>query len=347
MPMRFHLLAAAMAAVIATPAAATNSPIELRTALADIMAELSGEFDSEPQRFFEEEYKTPKELVHGRVYRSFTPIEAPDIGPNVLVATARYGGDDGQIDHGEFLVWKLAVDAKAGVVRMTPRRFKEPDKYLPLAKDAARLKGLKAAELAAAEKPAKCEILWRLDGAQYRGESAPGCASMSTTTKTELSWAWSWTLTPDELWLSFAGRDAAGKLVAGRPDQVPWRLGKARPFECFLSFREAGVPDQVNNGFLMHDRGDHYRWQITDAKGTRPVFMELIRGMWPSNSGRNYTDLLRLQVYQGTPDDPPEKWTLIGSALGSAETDRVGFASRGLSGRCKLFDPANPPPKAQ
>lgn len=331
------ICAAIFAASLWTASAgATNSPIELRTALKEIVSGLSGEFDSEPQRFFEVAYATPEDLVHGRVYRSFTSIDAPDVGANVLVATVRYGGKDGRFDAGEFLVWTLGVDSEAAVVRMWPRRFKDPDRFKAVAQDAAAFRGLRADDLAAAEGAAACAILWRLDGAQYRGVTEPGCRSVSYTTNTMLSWEWVWTLSAEELWISFAGRDDDGTIVAGRTDQVPWRLGKARPFECFLSFRQDGVPDQVNNGFIMHDRGDVYRWEITDREGTRPVFMELIRGMWPSNSGRNYTDLLRLQVYSGAPDDPPETRVLIGNAIGSAATDRVGFAARGLSGRCKL-----------
>ncbi|MBK6599574.1 MAG: hypothetical protein IPG25_17510 [Proteobacteria bacterium] len=60
--------------------------------------------------------------------------------------------------------------------------------------------------------------------------------------------------------------------------------------------------------------------------------------MWPSNSGRNYTDLLRMQVYVGKRQDEPEKLELIGNAISSADTDRVGFASRNLSVGCKLIE---------
>ncbi|MDX2144283.1 MAG: CpcT/CpeT family chromophore lyase [Rhodospirillaceae bacterium] len=337
MTLRSAFLACALGAVLAQPASATNSPIELKTALKTLMTWLPGQFDSEPQRFFEEEYKTPKDLVHGRVYRSFTKIDAPAIGENVLVGTVRYGGKDGQFDNGEFQVWTLGVDQARQAVKMSPRRFKDPARYVEIARDAEKLKGLTPDDLKPAEGAAGCDIWWRLSGKQLLGRTEPGaCASMSTVLKTTLNWEWEYILNHEELWLTFAGRDASGKIVSGRPDQVPWRLGKARDFECFLSYRPAKGEAQVNNGFIMHDRGDITRVTFKDGRKARPMFMELIRGMWPSNSGRNYVDLLRLQVYEGKPEDPAEKHVLVGNSIGSAETDRVGFQGPELSGRCKL-----------
>ena len=51
----------------AAPAWATNSPIELKTALKDLMTILPGQFDNASQKFFEEENKTPKDLAHASV----------------------------------------------------------------------------------------------------------------------------------------------------------------------------------------------------------------------------------------------------------------------------------------
>ena len=77
-------------------------------------------------------------------------------------------------------------------------------------------------------------------------------------------------------------------------------------------------------------------FELKDGEQTTPAFIELIRGMWPSNSGRNYTDLLRMRVYAGRPEDDPKSLKLIGNSIGSAATDRVGFSSQTLSARCKL-----------
>ncbi len=337
---------AALALNVSAPAQATNSPIELKVVLKDLMAKLPGQYDNEPQRFFEEEYKTPKDQQHQRVYRAFTRIDAPEVGENVIVATVHSGSKDAAFDQSEFQVWTLSVDQSRQVVRMSPRKFKDPAKYTPIATDAAKLKGLAASELIPAKGAAACDILWRLSGRQVLGRTEPGtCNAHLSRLQTDATFNWEWLLNDEELWITFDGRDLTGKLVMGRPDQTHWRLGKARNFECFLTYRPKGGEAQVNNGFIMHDRGGIYRTALQKGKASQPVFIELIRGMWPSNSGRNYLDLLRMQVYEGKPEDDPKTWKLIGNATGSAQTDRAGFTSQDLSGRCKLFDPTAPPPK--
>jgi hypothetical protein len=328
----------AVALLFAGPAASTNSPIELKTALQNIMTHLPGEYDNEPQRFFEAEYKTPKEQQHQRVYRAFTKIDAPDVGENVIVATVHASDKYSKFDEAEFQVWTLTVDSARQAVRMSPRKFKDPAKYAPIATDAAKLKGLAASELIPAKGAAGCDILWRVHGSQWLGRTDPGtCATYLTRRQTNASFDWEWLLNDQELWITFAGRDPAGTLVMGRADQTHWRLSKARNFECFLAYRPKGGEEQVKNGFIMHDRGDVHRFELKDAKGKpKPVFMELIRGTWPSNSGRNYLVLLRLQAYEGTPDAAPDTWKLIGNATGNDDTDRAGFTTQDLSGRCKL-----------
>jgi hypothetical protein len=337
----FALLAALL---MASPAAATNSPIELKSVLARLMDTLPGQFDNAAQLYFEEDSKTPKELLHGRVYRSFTRIDAPDIGANVLVATVRYGGKDGQFDGSEFQVWTLSVDAERKAVKMSPRRFKDPAKYIDIARDADKLKGLTSADLVAPSGAAGCDVFWRVYGTDLRGVTEPGaCSSMSSTLKVPLNWEWEYILTADEMWLSFAGRDGTGKIVSGRPDQVHWRLGKARDMECLFGYRpEKGEP-QVNNGPRMHDRGDVYVWQ-TKAPNQRQFYYTLLRGIWPSNSGRNYEDLMRISMYEGDPAKP-DKAKFLGMGWASGASDRASFGDGMYSARCKVFDPTAPPPK--
>ena len=327
----------AAVALQAMPAAATNSPIELKTALAQLMAGLPGEYDSEPQRFFEAEYKTPPAEQHQRVYRAFTRIDAPEVGANVLVATVHASDKYSKFDLAEFLVWTLAVDETRKAVRMSPRRFRDHEKYQAIATDAAKLKGLAAAELVPASGAAGCDIYWRLIGTQLRGQTDPGtCRTTLQRLKVDAVFDWEWLFNDEELWITFAGRDAAGKLLMGRTDQTHWRLMKARTFECFVAYRPEGGPDQVLNGLSMHDRGDVLRVELKDGAVTRLAFLELIRGVWPSNSGRNYLDLLRFTFYEGRPEDPPESRKLLGNATGSAATDRAGFTIGNLSARCKL-----------
>ncbi len=337
---------AVAALIAAAPAFATNSPIELKTALKDLMTILPGQFDNASQKFFEEENKTPKELAHGSVYRSFTHIEAPDVGQNVLVATVRYGGKSGSFDNGEFQVWTLSVDAARKAVKMSPRRFKDPAKYVDKALDAAAFKDLMAADLVPAQGAASCDVYWRKFGNELRGQTEPGaCSSMSTTMKMQLAWEWEYILNDTEMWINFAGRDATGKIVNGQPDQSHFRLGKARDFECLFGFRPVKGEPQTSNGPRMHDRGDVYVWE-TKAPNKHSFYYTLLRGMWPSNSGRNYEDLLRISMYEGDPKKP-DKSKFLGMGWASAASDRASFGDGMYSGRCKLFDPSAPPIKGE
>ena len=302
---------------LTTPLVAAATSMELKTALQRLLTTLPGEYDSEPQRFFEAEYKTPVEQQHARMYRAFTRIDAPEIGPNVVVGVGYEGGKSGTFKDGEFLVWTLAIDDAQRAVRMTPWQFQKPADYKAIATDAAKLQGLPLAALEPATGARGCAVLWEQLGGQLRGRSETGTCDGD------------WLLNDDELWIN----------VAERADQTHWRFGKARPFECFYTYqRGGGLKSQTLNGFRMHDRVDVYELELADADRSRPAFIELIRGMWPSNSGRNYTDLLRMQVYVGKRQDEPEKLELIGNAISSADTDRVGFASRNLSVGCKLIE---------
>lgn len=331
------LLLLVLAVVASSPAVATNSPLELRTVLARLMAGLPGEYDSEPQRFFEAEYRTPPEQQHARTYRRFTRIDAPQIGAQVLVATVHAGDRFAPADPAGFLLWTLSVDESRGAVRMSPRRFREPAKYQAVAHDPARFVALAATELEPAVGEAACDLYWRQLGTQLRAVNDPGsCLSVATGAAAAARVDWEWLFNESELWIRFVGRDAQGRQVLGRLDQTHWRLMKARTFECFVAYRPGSGPEQVMNGLTMHDRGDVLRLELGDGADRRPVFLELIRGFWPSNSGRNYLDLLRFSLFEGRPEDPLEKRKLLGNATGSAATDRAGFAIGNLSARCKL-----------
>ncbi len=332
------VLAAAAVGCVSSAGAAS---IEVKTALQQLLATLPGEYDSEPQRFFEAEYKTPESERHGRVHRVFTRIEAPLMGPNVLVAVGHTGGKDGVLDASELLVWTLEMDDANRAVRMTPWQFRNPADYAAIATDADKLKGLAPAALEPAGAARACPMLWQPLNGQLRGRTIGDvCRTAARSGERAQSFEREWLLNEDELWINVAGRDAKGKILTGRQDQTPWRLGKARSFECFYSYRPTGgAAVQTKNGFRMHDRGDVFRFELGEGAAAQPAFIELIRGVWPSNSGRNYTDLLRMRVYAGRPEDPEQSLRLIGNSIGSAATDRVGFASETLSARCKLIPP--------
>jgi hypothetical protein len=161
-----------------------------------------------------------------------------------------------------------------------------------------------------------------------------------------MDFTWEFTQSETEQWINFAGRDASGKIVFGREDQTEWRLDKARDFECLFTYRPEGEPPVILNGARMHDRGDRYVWQPR-TRAPKTFTIELIRGLWPSSSGRNFEDLLRVYMYDGDPGDPPDAAKLVGMGWAGAASDRASFGSGIHSARCKLHDPSAPPPKPE
>jgi hypothetical protein len=216
-----------MAVTVTASASATSHTAELEQALPRLLHLLSGEFDSQTQLLAEKQAGTPEALVHGWVNRSFTRIDAPDVGEHVVVTAVRYGGRDGSFDNGEFQVWTLSVDTQRNAIKMSPRRFREPERWIAFSRDAAALAGLGSDDLLPPQGAAGCDILWQPDGKHLQGTTDPAlCVAVSSTLNVPLSWEWRYLLEADALWISFAGRNEAGDIVNGRQDRLPWRLDR-------------------------------------------------------------------------------------------------------------------------
>ncbi|MCB1625439.1 MAG: hypothetical protein KDI32_12685 [Pseudomonadales bacterium] len=314
-----------LALTLAAPlAGATNSPIELKTALADIMRELPGDYDNAGQVYFESETKATSGPPHDRVHLTITRVEAPAIGEHVLASTLRHGGKDGPIVDSESALWTLQVDPVTKAVRMTPFRSLKPIDSAP---------ALTPADLGPAA--GLCAVLWRKYGDALRG--AVDAASCAGSPPRE------YVLSAEQLWVNHLPADPRRTEVGKPAGDSHFRLGKSRDFECLFSYQPPSAEAQISNGQHMRDRGDTLIWE-TAPPNQHKFEYELLRGMWPSNSGRNYTDLLRITMYELDPAKPGER-KLLGVGWASAASDRASFGDGTYGGRCKLFDPNMPPPK--
>lgn len=207
------------------PAAAATQGLD--QTLQDLLSQLPGVYDSEAHKLEDEAKGLPKELVHGWVNRSFTVIDAPDVGEHVVVMTVRYNGADGMWDNGEFQTWTVHVDEDRGMVRMDPHRFKDPEHYKPISRDAAAMAGMTKDELLPPEGAAGCPIYWTVDNGTFTGVTDPKeCVNMSSTMGIPLGWEWSYVLDDAALWMNYAGYNEAGEIVNGRADQLPYRLDR-------------------------------------------------------------------------------------------------------------------------
>lgn len=215
-------LLALLAALLPGPAAASDE----RAAMSALLDLLPGTFDSLAQKEEDEAEGLTGEMVHGWVNRAFTPVYAPDIGIHVLVAAVSYNGPDGIFDKGEFQVWTLAPNAD-GSVTMSPRGFKDIEAFIPISRDAAALSRLTPDDLVPPKGAAGCPITWRLEDGVLKGSTDPAtCVNMSSTLGIPLAWEWRYEVTPDAMWITYAGRNEAGEIANGREDQVPWRLDR-------------------------------------------------------------------------------------------------------------------------
>lgn len=221
-------LATALSLALSGPSWAATA--DLDQTLADLLTQLPGIYDSEAHKLEDEAKGLPKELVHGWVNRSFTVVDAPDVGKHVVVMTVRYNGADGMWDNGEFQTWTVTVDEPRGMVRMDPHRFKDPEHYKPIARDADAMAGMTKDELLPPEGAAGCPIYWTKEDGTLQGATDPKtCVNMSSTMGIPLGWEWSYVLGDDALWLNYAGYNKAGEIVNGRADQLPYRLDRVNP----------------------------------------------------------------------------------------------------------------------
>ncbi|MCB2108521.1 MAG: hypothetical protein KDE14_12520 [Rhodobacteraceae bacterium] len=314
---------------------AINSKAETREVLRDLMAWLPGEYSSAPQIFYEREAGAPPDGEHENFYRVFAKIDAPQLGENVIYTQIRIGGKDGPIFSGQQVLFLITVDDEHRAVTVSGRRIADPDKF----EDAHLHPEMWAAIAPDPDYGGNCDFRWRKHGDQIVGKLTDGksdttCTMISKRSGTQYTWDAEWILNDHELWIFDNGYLDDGSLFSGRADRTHLRMYKSRPFECFAAYRPQNGEPQVFNGIAMHDRGDVHAIEIKGIEG--PVYMQLMRSMWPSESGKNYADLLRLDVFQGEPETSLDDRKLIGFSWASADSDRTGFDIGTWGARCKL-----------
>lgn len=332
-----------MLAVIG-PAAARPDP-ELKAVLRDLMDWLPGEYSSLPQVFYENAIGPPPDGLHEEFYRVFAKIDAPHLGENVIYTQIRVGSKDGPIFEGQQVVFIITLDEQRRGVNVSGRRIIDPEKH----QDAHLHPEMWKTIAPDPDYGGNCQFLWRRHGKQLVARLADAthddqCTMVSKRSGDQMTWDAEWILNQDELWIHDNGYLKDGSLFAGRADKSYLRMSKARQYECFASYRPRKGEPVVNNGFRMHDAGDSYSWVVKGVK--EPVQIELMRGMWPSESGRNYNELLRLEMFQGETDlESRDRRRVLGNGWASADSDRTAFGNETWSARCKLYDPNAPPPK--
>lgn len=294
-----------------TNTANAQSPTESVFVLADIVAQLPGKFDNEPQIFLEQSFGTGHSGPHRR-----TKLEARLVG-----AAEKQSADFLVYLEENTLVerWRFSVDADLRGVRM--RRFAIDD--VPLwHSDLTQMPD---------GAPILCDHVWfEGQGSTYAEPIGEGC-------DTE---AYNFLLSEEGLWV-LNNSTTGGRLAPVQTDRIHTKLFRARRMECFVNILHMGQPADAGlegrtliNPILLHDRGDTYEFQTAEEK-PRKFILKLRRSMWPSRSGRNFVPMLILYLYKDRVADD----AIAGSAWAAASSDRVAFDAGGIGARCKNAAP--------
>ncbi len=333
-----NVIIAVIALAFAAPAFATNSKPELAKVLEDLMAWLPGEYTSIPQVYLERALGAPPDGEHEIYHRVFAEIEAPHLGEHVIYTQIRLDGDDGTIFPGQQQVFLISIDEEKRTVAISGRRIKDPENYV----DAHLHPEMWSSIEPDPDFGGNCTFNWRRHGQQLRGLLGDHgqCTMISKRSGQEMTWDAEWILNPDQLWIYDNGTLADGTLFAGREDRTHLRMSKAQRYECFTSVRYPDGTSQVFNPFFMHNRGDVFTFETTEPE-PRKLHVEFLTSLWPSNSGRNYVDLMRLTLHDGAPGNYKDE-DVLGFAWAEPTSNRVGFTTEWASARCKLANPDDP-----
>ena len=307
-----------------SPATLAQSPVELRQDLVRLMEWLPGEYDNEPQVFLEEGLGPPRDGVHPRRHSVFAVINAPQLGQQVIYWQERADGKDGDIVRQRILIAEADEDGLA--LRMTMYPIEDPERNEDL-HEKDHLQG--SVRVQTGTMVSDCPLTWNRDIDQLRGSFAERCRVTPPGRADAVNVEVRWSLSKDELWILDRAQDDRGDWVTGRPDGFPLKYYKVRQFECYVALELGGDKRFVENPFFLHDRGDQAVFSTGAAKPAS-VRVVLRRSMWPSRSGRNFVELLRIVLYLDDATEP--------SGLGWAtpESSRVGFGTGAAQARCKL-----------
>jgi hypothetical protein len=312
-----------------------QSVTEARFLLADLRQWLPGDYDNEPQIFLETGLGLPVDEAHPRLALQMREVGRPDIGADVYLLQMREGGLRGKIVRQRIL--SFSIDETRRAVAMTTYGVDADDEPEDLTSETTDQAAWTIKPLGWGD---NCPFLWRREVSVLRGAYENGtCRMTASADDRPMDLRSVMTLGPEELLALEEGFHPDGSRRFGRVDQVPNRFFKTRRFECFLVSQENGQEPDLWNPVFLHDRGDStdLRPKLR-ADGVQPPTwrMRLRRSLWPSRSGRNFTELLSLDLFQLAADGSQDEAGHSAGGWAEGSSARVGFAFPGGSGRCKL-----------
>lgn len=299
-----QILPALLGAIASAALSATGqAPAEGLLDLREIAAWLPGDYDNEPQRFFLDGMKRAAEAP-SRQHLTVTRISATGLDI-VLQAAQRDGSEHSVI--ARRAIWRLSVNPTTHAVEMRA--------------SSANAQGQEITD------GAVCVMVWTRRVGVFVGD-VMGVCPPALAHALMLPGATQMWLAAEELWRADA--DAA----------VPNQFFKSQQFECFLALRLRNGEPQAFNGLALHDRGGTVEVTTSDTPA-RKLTLLLRRGLWPSNSGSNFVQLMNLYLSE------EGRRNFVGNGWATPESGRVGFGvgdelpgGQAASARCKRVSAA-------
>ena len=256
-----------------------------------------GRWDSDRHAFFAEAADLDLSTVAPRQHLDIKRLDVAEEGQAVFEAERTVEGEPAAL-----LIHSFAIDPERLAIRQT------------IARPGGSLTPL----------PLNCDILWRRDGAQFRGVAeGEGCPDVFPRPLADGQLQASMTLSADEFWVTSARGDEISEA----------RLRRARPFECWTAILRGashgdsgeGMRDwDFRRGVKIHDQGGEVEL-ITDEEEPRTIRLRLRNVDWPYGTNR---PSLTLYVLEGDSD------RAVSYAWNEGNAERIGINLRWIQASC-------------
>ena len=279
-----------------------------------------GEFDNEEQRWFYARSGGEGEPPHRRIHAIHKRVDLPQIGEHVFHIQHYLDNDPSNVMRQRIGIFISEPEENA--IRMRQGFYKDNDRSRDAHLDPSKLDGLTMDDIFFVE---GCDVFWVREADQYVANMRPKACAFGEGDLYRYS-VHRWTLSATKLWLvdsSFLMSDDT--LHVGLPVDQPFRMRRAKIFECEVTFRnDDGSVARTIRDIRLHSQGGLV-WFDPDENGN--VYGVRMRDKeYPFYSERPDFLLFSLQK-QG-------QARMAGYALTDVDARRVGFNLGWALGHC-------------
>ena len=256
-----RFLFALLALAIATPAA-SQAPQTLDEQLELFLEWFPGRYDNGLQVERQEAAGLPEDQRNYHRHSIFRRVDLPRFGEITFYAEQYRNHDPAEVYRQRIYV--ITRDYEEQAIRLRVYVPHEPEKLLGAYRDLSLLEGF---DPEMTRNWAGCDLLWRWEGDQFRGELKPGACRFKSEAYGEVVLEEYLILREDEIVFADRGLSPAGEYLFGMRGEEPTLAKRVRPFLCF-SWEDGSYPhferwthDQLG-GFEMPFMDSHLSGQL-------------------------------------------------------------------------------------